>query len=571
MYHRRVDQILSNTTLWNERMPVALLSYLENNRLESWYNCQSRSLQSALNSTIGSYYGHHSAYNVLQTLCALITGKSLKINTGYKLISSEDAETLDIQTLINERNITPNKFNIFLYHIPKGKSYLRKALDQTEGLNRLKQIENFCIEDIQHFVRIYKGFNGLGEDSIVIFSDKFTKEFIQTLFVMLPILMNICEETATEEPLSAEQIKQNKKIKDLKNIFEEIFNQYNATASFTTNELRNEIDNIARLVQTFSDNFDFATAQLNTFATNLAKAKNNTANRYITRELSTTESTIKDYEQRIATCYVTKMRLEQQLINNKMITEDDTKPFIELINNTKAIEVLQTTDNLMKLRITAPVQYFTESDFEAYEKNTNSDYNRWFKNEPTLRKILHKIFVTREYKLLFQAIITLNLQDGYYESPLRCSAQTRNTTGLTQFPNPHLYHHDCWSKAKTEIQKNICEGNFELVVMQMIAAVQTVNIAEHASFINGFLYDILNNATLRDKITILDENQNTYDLTAILEHEKNIKLQETPKKAYTQIEIPDDDANWDDPAEVFERQHAEDIANEEGGDEDEED
>ena len=54
-------------------------------------------------------------------------------------------------------------------------------------------------------------------------------------------------------------------------------------------------------------------------------------------------------------------------------------------------------------------------------------------------------------------------------------------------------------------------------------------------------------------------------------HEKNIKLQETPKKAYTQIEIPDDDANWDDPAEVFERQHAEDIANEEGGDEDEED
>jgi hypothetical protein len=97
--------------------------------------------------------------------------------------------------------------------------------------------------------------------------------------------------------------------------------------------------------------------------------------------------------------------------------------------------------------------------------------------------------------------------------------------------------------------KNISEGNYELVVMQAVAAVQSVNVAEHASFVTHFLYDF-RQLNLQDLIYIVDENGIEKPLSEMLKIEQQLKQEQLQKtlqeqtsttNKYTQIEIPDDE------------------------------
>ncbi|MBQ8043959.1 MAG: hypothetical protein IJ272_07425, partial [Clostridia bacterium] len=292
---------------------------------------------------------------------------------------------------------------------------------------------------------------------------------------------------------------------------------------------------------------------------------NDNAKKYLTQELNRIQSDIKTFETKLETRYNEQLRIQQNLAATNNVTAEDVKPFIDTINNTKAIEVLAATDSEMRLRITAPLQYFTSSDFERYEKNISSAYNQRFMGGgeiAILRNILHKIFVTREYKLLVQGIIKLRINTGYYDTILSANAQAHELTDFTEFPNPHLYHHNCWSAARNEITKNLCEGNYELVVMQMVAAVQSVNVAEHASFVNGLLDDIKNSNLVRTKglFHVIDSTGKHYTYAEIIAHETALQredavkaakatLTNNPKEGYSQIEIPDDDANWEEENE----------------------
>ena len=245
------------------------------------------------------------------------------------------------------------------------------------------------------------------------------------------------------------------------------------------------------------------------------------------------------------------MNLQRRIAAAVLITDDDVKPFMQTLRETKAIEILEMDNTRLVLKITAPFQYFTPSDLETLENNKNSDYYRYIISKPYLKDLLHKVFVTQEYKLLAQGIIKLEINDNdYSDTPLSINARTYSLDEFTEFPNPHLFHHNCWAAAKQEMTKNICAGNFELVVMQMVAAVQSVNLAEHASFINGFVYDIVNNSRMRNLATFVDKDGNTYNYTQMLdkiEQEENAKVLAEAKEiidsaeGYVQIELPDDD------------------------------
>lgn len=580
MANNKIDQVLNDSQLWKECIPNTIRSIAENTYLsESYYNTRSRTLQDALNHTLG-YYGSNSyTYKILRQICTLVTNEKIKIIPGYDLITSENAENLDIYNIINYRYSNTNTRHIFLWHIPKGKSYLKKALDKQTELIRLKQIETFCIEDVSHFVRIYRGFGQIHPKDIIIFSDRFTLKFIQTLFIMLPHLFEILPRESTEEyQLTAEDTSYNEKVTDLRAIFKKLFDIYqeSSTNAYTYDDqaMANIRQDFTTLFNHYLNHFDFVTTQINSFTQHLAKIKNDTTNKYFTDQLNAINNTIQNYEDNLTEAYVKKANYERQLIANKHITEADVKPFIDTINNTKAIEILQATDSMMQLKITAPLQYFISSDFEAYEHNSTSDYNSMYRDKPYIKKILHKTFVTREYKMLVQGIITIQLSDSNYcSSPIYYSAQRGNLSDFSEFPNPHLYHYDCWGKAKTEMNKNLNEGNFELVVMQMVAAVQSVNIAENASFLRGLLNDLLNDNFAR-KTHFIDQNNKIYTFKELIDYEKELEKQETiqqakniisqtPKNTYTQVEIPDDDANWSTPANIRTHEEIEENENEE--------
>ena len=315
-----------------------------------------------------------------------------------------------------------------------------------------------------------------------------------------------------------------------------------------------EIQNtLTQLLTNYTNQFDWTTAALNTFTTNLAAAKNKTHAKYYTRELEAAQQRINMLTADLSAAYDRKTKAERELIMNKQNADEDIRPFLDTIKNTKAIEVIATTDESMVLKITAPLQYFMSTDFEAYEKNPNSDYNRYYANRPILKTILHKIFVTREYQLITQGIIKLKINNSVYNSNiLQYNAQAA-LNEYSEFPNPHLYHHDCWSQAKQEIEKNICEGNYELVIMQMVAAVQSINIAEHISFVNGLLSDICNDS-YNTKVTIIDKDKNKYTWAQIQEHEvklqdekikaaaaEALKTAQNSKEGYTQVVVSEED------------------------------
>ena len=55
-------------------------------------------------------------------------------------------------------------------------------------------------------------------------------------------------------------------------------------------------------------------------------------------------------------------------------------------------------------------------------------------------------------------------------------------------------------------------------------------------------------------MTFIDKDQNKYTYDQILEHEQHLQqeqakqiIENAPKNEYTQVEIEDDDNNWDDP------------------------
>ena len=446
-----------------------------------------------------------------------------------------------------------------MYYIPKGKSYLKPVLDSLESPKRLKQIETYCILNSQHFIRIFENFNSSGANTITVFSDYYNDDLIYTLWTMLPHLMKITiHESDTE--LTEEQILHNTRTTILYEFFNSIYKifQNSNPNELTVDEINAFKQEILQITTKYAEQFDFISKALSSFTTRLSKIKNEIANSYYVRELNNAVSNISRYEQNLENEYARKNKLERLLISIKQTSDEDIKPLIDCITSSKAIEILSTSNREMILRITAPLQYFQETDFEAYEKNPSSMYNEYFRKEPTLQKVFHKVFVTREYQLMLQAVIHLQIQEAFNETPLRFYAERYSShPDLTQFPNPHLYHHDCWGNAKSEMHKNIYEGNYELVVMQMIAAVQSVNVAENASFVSGLLGDIKNSQTLRDLLTFViktPEGTKELNFQQILEYEHNLEQQtilqqakeaiEQNPQTYTQVELPDDGEIW---------------------------
>lgn len=568
MVSNKLSQILkSPDTIWAKCVPAQLKTICDNKfNNRSNYSCASRTLTDVLNHTINSWFDAMNSYKILITMCTLLTEQNIvDFQPYYTPITTEDRVN-SLEELITHCNIHPsgkaNNFTIYLYHIPKGKSYLKKILNTTPNLTRLTAIEQLCIEDTQHFIRIYKNFPNTIQNSITIFADKYSVHLINTLHVLLPHLMDI---KPIVTPTNEKEILYNKRQAILNTLFTELFDSMkcSSTANLSDAEINHLILKFKELLTHYTNTFDFITDQLNIFVKQLANTRNQIALSHFNNQLNQLNRDINDCERTLQERYIQKANTERAIISHRMLTEDNINPFIESIKESKAIEIINTTNTKLTLKITAPLQYFQETDFEAYEKNPMSTYNQQFANNPTLKQILHKIFVTREYQILFQGIIHLTLQTSSYVSePLSIHAEKYDLNLYDQYPNPHLYYYDCWRAAKNEIQKNICEGNFDLIPAQIIAAVQSINVAEPQSFVNHFLQDIKYSGNisnrLNSKMTFIiptPEGKIHLNLKQLYIHEQQLALeaakQQNPKNTYTQIEIPnaEDDEEEDENEE----------------------
>ena len=555
-----LTEVLANHASWAMHTNAQLINQIQiiENSYYSYYSSRSRTLNDALRNTLGAYTGRYNtpnAYKILKGMCTLLLrNKNIRVMPEYLPLQESQCANLDsLITAMSLPAIDNNYINIHIYSVPKGKSYLKTLLDQETQLERFKVVETCCIQNPHHFIRVYKGFKNTDTQDITIFTSEVSRDLIAMLWVLLPGLLGLQQEPIGENsPELVEKLqKHNKRIDILLRFCQYLYELNSTNTQQQVNAMIREFTNA------FADTFDFQAQNLNTFTERLANATNQNAIKHYKSLIDNANSNIKSLESQLTNYYNEKRQYERELMMNKKVSVEDVQPFFDTIKSSKQIEIISSSNTTLTLRITAPLQYFSE-DFERYEKNTSSDYNYYYRNLTDYKRILHKIFVTREYQLITQAVITFTISETHGSTPVTIAATTSSLSQFTQFPNPHLYHYNCWSQAKAEMIKNICTANYELVVMQAIAAVQTVNVAEHASFVSGLLGDF-RNSSFEHLIHIIDSNNNVYTLPELLAHEKELKqkeelqileqkLEETQKaqKEYTQIEIPYVEDDFDD-------------------------
>jgi hypothetical protein len=534
--------LLHNPDVWRTNGSGVYTQNLINgfkNRIDhypTWYSCRSRNLEYALRNVVSkyNYYAQGGSTSTgarhLIPLCEYFLNQEIEFKTYFLNIGSTTGETLSFTDLKYElesqTRLTAGqaRTHIHLVAVAKGKTYVRNVLDKHPDLNRIKGIETLGIENTQHFLRVYKDLLGQPGD-VTIFSDQMTEDLLHLIVLQIPNLFNI-------NPIAGDNLTEtldtrNKQIGALRDIFTFLFNTFMQP---DTNNNVTLVSQLTELYRKFSDLFDFTSENAKSFLGSLAKARLQKADKYYTSIINSAITSIKSLEEQLASKY--REKHDALLILNSINKEgaEDISEFEKHLKNNKAIEILEANAEEIKIRITAPLQYYTKSDFEMYEKNPSSYVNREFLDFQ--RDLLHEIFVTQRYKLLLQAIVKLKIQtDSYSSEILSCNAVSNNDLeGYTQFPNPHLYHHNCWSAAKSEINKHISKGDYSLAIMQMISAVQSINVAEHTSFINGLLYDIKQRDRFKKLITLVKKDGTKlswYDA------EKELICQNTPEDTVT--------------------------------------
>lgn len=514
--------------------------------------CRSRTFSSILNHTLARYsyswYSNSSsqevnAYYLLGALSSLgqsllqtdtNTIKPIKLYPHY--LDQTEIPTNFTQLIENLKGSTyQDETKIHVVYIPRNKTALKEVLEQA-NTERIPQIETLLIENVKHFIRVLK----INTDDIYIFTNFVSDKMIQMLYTLFPKLINLKELENPEQLPAITAINQTiKTITDIHAIF------YN---SVYDNMFKPEdVSEIARLLKLLSTAFINPAIQQQNFATNLASRRNDVIRKNLIHDERTQKNIIEDLEKRLATSYEALAQTQRKLLQLKQIAPDDVAPLVNAINNNPAIETLDATSELLTLRITAPLQYYDPEDYKAYVNNPNSKINTVFSENE--REILYETFITRKYGIILQAIIRLELTSDMSVGGIHFSAQQGQSSDFTEIPNPHLFHYNCWSEARSQIAKALSNNDYELIIPQLIAAIQSINVAEGASFVSHFLNDIRSD-TWADRLHFIEYATNTkYTFKELIIKHSTQKLEQKQTEGYQQIVISDNDED-DDPLSI---------------------
>lgn len=465
-------------------------------------------------------------YHTLIALCAQQLKKDIKIYAQYlgRQDVNENTTLEDYKRQLPEPS--PEYVTINIIHAPVSITHQKEIFNEIPAENRISQIENYLIQDTSHFVRVYKNFKG---NSYAIITNNINPYYIGVLITLLPHLLNIS--VIPENADVSEDVRLCNAL--FFKIFTAIFNVYFNNAS----------ENKAWLIlkeafAQLNDNVKLDPNVIKNFFKNVTTTYNTRQKANIKSKIYNKEQTIQSYEQSLIQLHSELLELNRQYNAIMSLQDLDFSVLIEALQNNKNIELLQITPSTISFRVTAPLQYFVSSDFEAYERNKSNTYNQIFNNDEKV--LLHKIFIDHQYSILLQSVINFRLNTSSTE--LFEISASQNFSDHTEFPNPHLLHYNCWSQARTEIYKNIQQNNLELIVPQIIAAVQSVNVAENASFYNRMLCEDLKNTAYVQKLHIVNNTtKSILTWQEALDEINNAVVEPDKKKNYTQTVIEEEE------------------------------
>ena len=466
--------------------------------------------------------------------------KPVRIKAAYETYTAE-SYVGHVPSIVPYSDYT-NTYNIFIKHIPKGTTFITDTLNSAEEngiLKRMKNVELQLINDGRHFIRVYHYPDH--PNSYAILTNWIDTEFLHKLMLLIPVIIG-WKFYSEEELKAVDADKQTQYILEnyITHIFTNLYEYYKQDITLET-----FIDNVLEIFNTIVDLKGLDKLSFENFTNNLANVINNKLHNAVKKDLDNTLSRIKNYEEDLEPLYSKKQMLTKQLLLIEKAIPEDVQPLVDALKITKAMEIIDADDYELKVRVTAPLQFFDTSDFKRYQQNHRSYYrenldNKYYgENAEIIGPIFDKIFVKHEYKLLLQSVVSLKAETSNFNADsLYVYTNTCSYTGAeaqyNQLPNPHHYYYNCWDKTKQQIRKAVTEGNYDLIPTLIVNSVQTVNVAETTSFFK--LLRDLTEERWRKKTHLITKDGTTITWDQAVEIEKaNYKsmsepVEETPKE-----------------------------------------
>jgi len=524
----------SNRTL---NVPTALGRLFKSIHHSAPYPNHSRTLAHIHNETIArhgyDWYASsnsnvYSIYHLLSTCCqitaAMLNGETSirKTHVQFHYLSPVDvnAQSYITMTAIPGTS-TDNLLNLIIIYAPRNKTILKEKIKDAQP-NEIPQLNTLLIETPNHFVKtILKNNN-----TIIIFTDYITKRFVNMLYACFPKLLQALNMfQKINNPNQSETItKYNQALSYTLELHRIMFDSLNQDTNKATDKAR-----ITEILTALSTLWINPEALHNTFIKNFANRRNQIAKRSLEDSETRYKNEISRYEDSLRNMYEALAETQRKKLSLKDVSADDVLPFLNALKNNPLIETLDTTNDRLTLRITAPLQYYDPEDYKYYITNKNSKVNTYFNDIE--KEILYDTFINKKYGIILEAIIHITIVSDLSIGALEFRAQSSSPSQFKNIPNPHLYYYNCWSEARNVLAKAIANNDYEIIIPQMIAAVQSVNVAESASFSSHFLDD-LNSSTWRSKINFIEyATQTKYTFETLIEQYKQAKIEKIEKEA----------------------------------------
>ena len=540
-----LQYILKNEVDNNLTIPRNLEQQLKNIDHNSPYAHRGRLVATTFNYCSDYNYSATNRYlhRILTRLYALYCNKpkDIYIQGGYLTYGASDTITkseYDLSPLPVSYGIRPAFIDIT--HIGRGKSYFdQKIIEEPPRGERNKSFELQLIQQVNHYVRVYAE-HVADVVNVRIFTDIINETFIDKVYNLIPHFLGLPEkyQTMSLDPNARNtlEFKRLEAIINLAKYFYCDYEQHNTDEHVgIINELLEQIDALYAM--------DY-TKLLDQFTQTFSTTRSSYALDQVRRTQSSAKSDIKSYEQYLENAYKRlqdAIILEQGLLNAQ---PDDIKIFTDNLAKNKHITILNASGTKIELLITAPLKYYEPASLQVLIDNKHSVF--YTKLNEQNQKLLKAAIIDGKFQILVQAQVHCCIRNSSTE-PLEFTA--RNDITFDALPNPHLTYYNCWSAARSLLKQCVLKSQYEMIVPQLIAAVQSINMAESATFYQRFLPDF-NSKSDTSKIFINPETGETLTKLEALKLLEDVSKPEveptdTPKE-YTQIEVEDNDEFWED-------------------------
>lgn len=208
----------------------------------------------------------------------------------------------------------------------------------------------------------------------------------------------------------------------------------------------------------------------------------------INNSINETKDMIENYENALASCYV---KLQDYLSRKAgMQLGGETSEAIQNLMHMFEKE----NSNIVDITITprGHIQFFVRTTLKFWELD---EYNRLTKGgtrsgylhtaSELQIAVINKIFKTKEIKIHMAECVDIDTYDTAIRF-VKADASEFHTKPYYEeqqgIPNPHHYYFNCWGDNKMPIREAMINGEYDIAINQIIAAVASVNVVDNAVF-----------------------------------------------------------------------------------------